>query len=497
MWYKTSNRKPYYDLKTSQKDFFTEHVRFIHESNTIESAFEKPYYDLQYNKMHLKGNWPNVQGGGFLPTAERGCAFIKNPSIGQEIAFSGGVVNSNGSMAAGPFNIVFGSGEGAWYRTCVFCVSPDCPGYSFGGSPEAKKFYISLTNEEGQVIVTGAGHCSGRGSCEGTIPANACDGKDQLTFNIRYTNEFCKDASSIPCESVETLQCDQCVGVEAMVYTPTWTAANAPPSIARNGSAVVEFTGGEPSFTWLIETDHFFFDGAHTITSTLSDTRSISIYADGYACGPCFINVSDSCGNSVGMYLLCTTNSGFLSITSAIAGDGLGTPVASPACTDTDHCLGATGSSIWNSSLSASNTIFYTAAKFTSPTLGDILVRIYQSITRATSLTRYAYLCIDYDCTQPNCAPECTGRILDTESCYITCDEAHAQENYCNVCSSNGLSIMVGLNNAVCSSYPPFDCYASCSTWGMQRIQNYSSGNPVYSNVCLVPVQMYRHYVRC
>jgi hypothetical protein len=211
MWYKTSNRKPYYDLKTSQRDFFTEHVRFIHESNTIESAFEKPYYDDQYNKMHLISNWPSVQGGGFLPTAEKGCAFIKNPTANQEVAFSGGVVNSNGTIAAGPFNIVFGSGEGTWYRTCVLCISPDCPGYSFAADPAAGWVEASLGDGKGTIAVSGPGGCSGRGKCRGSIPLNACDGKDELVFSIKYTNEFCSESTvQEPCEDTRTVPCDSC-----------------------------------------------------------------------------------------------------------------------------------------------------------------------------------------------------------------------------------------------------------------------------------------------
>ena len=499
MWYKTSNRKPYYDLKTSQRDFFAEHVRFIKESNTIESAFEKPYYDGQYNKMHLKSPRPQWLGGGPFGNPQSGCAFIQDPTADQEVLFSGGVVSpSLPSTNVGPFNIVRGSGPGTWYRTCIFCVSPECPGFGFNGDPEEGWFEVNLDNEEGKVTVSGAGACSGFGHCRGVIPANACDGKDQLDFDIVYTNEFCAHSSpSEPCKSKRTLPCDTCVDVETMTYTPVWTANNAPPSIARNSSTVVSFEGGKGPFTWTISSDHFFFDGAGTLTYTVTTSRAATVYADATACGPCFINIADNCGNSVDAYLLCTTNSGFLPMTAPIAGDGVATPVISPNCINTAFCMGATGAYVRTSTLLATNTTFYTSTKFTSPTLGDILIRTAQSIARQTSLLRYPYLCDPYNCSDSNCAPTCSSRNLDGSACYMTCADDHTYNARCSVCCSNAMSTMVTLNNSVCSTSTPYDCLTSCDAWGMERIQNYSSGNPVYLSVCLFPTTIARAYVAC
>ena len=55
------NNKPYYNLKDSVKDFYTKPVRYLVNSNQVESAFEKPYLDLEYPQMHLNlplQDWP-------------------------------------------------------------------------------------------------------------------------------------------------------------------------------------------------------------------------------------------------------------------------------------------------------------------------------------------------------------------------------------------------------------------------------------------------------
>lgn len=58
-----SNQKPYYRLKQSISEFFKTPVRYIAESNKIESAFEKPYLNMEYPQMHLdlpNPDWPII-----------------------------------------------------------------------------------------------------------------------------------------------------------------------------------------------------------------------------------------------------------------------------------------------------------------------------------------------------------------------------------------------------------------------------------------------------
>ena len=56
-----SKRRPYLKLKSPQLRFFKESVRFLKDIMDKESAFEKPYLDLEYRQMHFdfpQPDWP-------------------------------------------------------------------------------------------------------------------------------------------------------------------------------------------------------------------------------------------------------------------------------------------------------------------------------------------------------------------------------------------------------------------------------------------------------
>lgn len=68
------NRKSYLQLKRSLIEFFTAPVRYIKESNTKESAFEKPYLDSEYRPMHFdipNPDWPTWKFDTDVPQARR------------------------------------------------------------------------------------------------------------------------------------------------------------------------------------------------------------------------------------------------------------------------------------------------------------------------------------------------------------------------------------------------------------------------------------------
>lgn len=93
------SRKPYLTLKSSIAELFKAETRYLKASNQKESVFEKPYFDLEYQTMHLKiprpdwptwylppwklGKWrtfPDV-GGGALPTYKcPGCMLYADPT---------------------------------------------------------------------------------------------------------------------------------------------------------------------------------------------------------------------------------------------------------------------------------------------------------------------------------------------------------------------------------------------------------------------------------
>lgn len=313
MWYKTSNRKPFYNLKASMRDFFTEHVRFIHESNTIESQFEKPYLDNDYHKMHLNLDFPDWLGGDRI--RKSGCAFKENPSSRDKVIFSGGVINPvSRSYAAGPFNMVIGNDPDTdWYKTCVFCVSKECPGYQFNYDLDENWFEVVFdTDVKGIVTVTGDAYCSGGAEgCRGVIPADACTGKDYLELHLELISTFCTAPKTIVkdgeiCYKVEKIPCT-CSSADPIVFV--YGTPNEPPTVVRSSSVNVTITGGVSPYTWTITGTGFWLDAGYTTKTAITTGLTITVYSDGTGCGTGLIVVTDSCSQTGNGAVRSTTGS--------------------------------------------------------------------------------------------------------------------------------------------------------------------------------------------
>jgi hypothetical protein len=84
-----SKRRPYLNLDASQPEFFRESVRFLKDITDKESAFEKPYLDLDYRLMHFDfpfpdwkwpafgGDWPD----GYPPPCRPCFLYINTPAF--------------------------------------------------------------------------------------------------------------------------------------------------------------------------------------------------------------------------------------------------------------------------------------------------------------------------------------------------------------------------------------------------------------------------------
>ena len=300
MWYKTSNRKPYYDLKKSLTDFFQEHVRFIHESNTIESQFEKPYQMLdEYHKMHLRDSWPNWVGGGggVIPSLNKGCAFISNPNPEDETVFSIGSIGNSSlpSNTVGPFNIVIGSGEGTWYKTCKFCLEPDCPNYAFSVDTDKHSFTIHLDDSSARVKVSGAGSCQGTGGCSGRLPSDCPD--DYYDFDINMQSYFCVEKAGVgsKCKRHEKYPCDPCLN-------PTELSWVIGPEVMTRAAAGVdenltlELAGGVAPYVWDATVTAGSGSFAYGDTTELP-VNLLNISDD--SCGSVTITVTDYCSQEL------------------------------------------------------------------------------------------------------------------------------------------------------------------------------------------------------
>ena len=293
MWYKNkqsyySNRKPYYGLNKSFSEFMSEHTRFIHESNTIESQFEKPYLEDDYPRMHLIDPWPDwLPGGGTT-----GCIWVRSVEPGDIVLMSINLPGGGGLTAV--------RRQGVFAQDCVFCGEVNsCQGYNFQGSAKAGWFKASFSENFGNnasTVVTGDGNCSGVNSCRGNISPNACAGKDHLDFTIQHYSNFCpQQVGSAPsgCTKHATLPCEEtnCKDPPAFTYSS--------PSEATQGSPIiVSCSGGVSPYTWAGSGITF------TTSQTLYPTNTGQVAED--ACGTLTVSITDACYKEVTGYIRIT-----------------------------------------------------------------------------------------------------------------------------------------------------------------------------------------------
>lgn len=511
-------------------EFMTEPIRFIKESQFMESQFEKPYRYGSYNKMHLlppydpefpgtprPPNWefPEGPGGGPFPAPPpldpslNCCITTEPPPPGYDFMK---VLEGNGIE----YYIVFGlpPGECKGDDDCGICTEiVNCwasvtagPGTFAGMGGNGVDCVISVTN--------GSAGCSdsspGSVACSGLWDEEkACTGKEYVRFTARVACKgLCGSRKWEVCEDIFDYPCSDCDGVEAMVWDDEWTDANTPPTIGQSSgpppldeSSTLTFTGGQAPFTWQILSSEYYFDASGTQTSEVISERTNTIYASSSACGTCNVLVTDDCGNTVMMFLLnSVSNSGWLSITGAIADDDENNQVACTTgpgnCFDSAYCLGATGASNYKTGTGTNAHILYTSSIFDSPIEGNIAVRMKSYFQPQTSQWVYPDNCVDCASSPVDCG-NCSSRKANAGSCNYECSEyipavavSVAACNVPGVCATDGYDAVKESLAALCSGGY---CYGGCDECGAKR----STAGTSYLIICIFQNYFYRHYQKC
>ena len=285
MWYKTSNRKPYYSLGDSMRKFFSEPVRFIRESNTMESAFEKPYLeDGGYNKMHLRWNIPDWEfgfdsrGGGEGGSRRRlgSCTEYNRPpncnlSVDDDGVVTGTISDTNTKTG----------------HLQNFSLTVNNPNYATPGgiSAQGDKDTAHVYNIQGKISFTddcvgGVRVCAEFESCE-----NFCS-QHGFPANPGCASRTC--CTWAPCSS----GCDPEIVV---TLDPDCTDVTT-----QEAAFSVSVLSGTPPFTW--SADQAVMD------EVITETRSNTGTTDTNTCGIVTITVTDDCDTSVEIFLRVTDN---------------------------------------------------------------------------------------------------------------------------------------------------------------------------------------------
>lgn len=265
-------------------------ARWLRETTSQESLFEKPYQDPDYRSMHLaipEPDWPSSNPFGGEPNRPKTWTFIWDPGI------------------------------------CTLGVaSPECGkeftlGVSIGLLPpgsEMKSIEWSATSSNSACIsiigidqgLSGAIHCKVSDECEDATVSICVTGKliGSIRNTLKVESPFSgtgvldyRVAASLPAlvdtwRSGYTYNCG-CVDFELDCTCPpgssviAWDDENSADTIGRSDSATAAITeaGNGSPYTWSVSGEGFWIDAAHTKKSKVSLDTQILIYTDNTACG--------------------------------------------------------------------------------------------------------------------------------------------------------------------------------------------------------------------
>jgi hypothetical protein len=314
-------RKPYLSLKQSMREFFSAHVRWIRESATKESAFEKPYLSSDYPSMHFeiptpdwpttppgKGGWPPgtwrpgaPPGGGARPVPGcPGCALYADPPLDCEhpVEIHSGIwcTNTPGAQTSGltttkanPFNKTVKDG--------IETVKLNPWAIKFAGNPaitDAKVNGVTAGDTKLEIYAK-------KGVIKDiTIGAWASIGVSAAVFvdSSIVAHTICGsmiDGAGSNCMACIDVNCAcNCTTITTM----TLDAANTDTTIAPGGTASITVLDGCGPFTWSVS-------GAGYVLSSLStEGRSNTLTSATGTCGTTYksfalVTVVDDCGTSV------------------------------------------------------------------------------------------------------------------------------------------------------------------------------------------------------
>lgn len=325
-----SNRKPYLGRKQSMSEFFSSRVRFIKESNSKESAFEKPYESSgEYQQMHLNLNlpswskykWPQLIATPFgdidaappeifgekfhlfkfappscdsLPASDLFCggstviifSIWNTPpySIGSGWTWKTTILSQEATTDDLTINIDPGEGAEALVRVEIIAGEQLTNG-ALTICVEAK--FVGSGMLEGKAVIPDGGpknyadfiKVSGQGSNSTFNWLQSHDAAFQTTRDIRGTVLKC-------CREIEVVGCCD------SSFTG-WDANSN--EVAQSSSITITATGtegGGDDFVWslsMLNGSGFWLDSGFTTTTVTGATLGVIVYTDAAACGQCIL----------------------------------------------------------------------------------------------------------------------------------------------------------------------------------------------------------------
>ena len=273
------NNKPYYNLKDSVKDFYTKPVRYLVNSNQVESAFEKPYLDLEYPQMHLNlplqdwpiDPWPEPKPNPLPPGKGGG---LHDTCLACNLVGSGHHTAKCGNEIVGLIHIF----------PIRFCTS------------------FPYTNEDCQLVIE---------TLDGGIISEM---PGMFGWNIsryiivtplieRHTiRATFTDGTGNICTAMVSQKCDKtdcCTLFPDGMFTG-FDEENSAETIGYGSPATLYVLGGCPPFQYQINSDGYFFDYKFTKTKLETNARYVTVYSINAPCGEvepiCEVAVADHCG---------------------------------------------------------------------------------------------------------------------------------------------------------------------------------------------------------
>lgn len=326
----SSRRRPYLDLKKSFLEQFRGRARWLHDTMSKESIFEKPYLDEDYRQMHL--NMPEPRWGRRGPAASPGMwpqTFVANYVLpfpwcsswvwsparcGESFSGSGSIRGTGVNERNLSFIWTVNSSE---ERVQVTKIEPSLRGQFMSFEGEINSEY------EGTVTFTVTAEASSRfmksHQAEYTIPAwfmvHVARGASPTAFASRQrfdgTNAWGTEArpgifnvtyyepTKFICQTDITVRC-------CNASTIAWDTTISAETIARSASAVIAITDtlskGEP-FYWSVSGTGF------TVESAVTDGLGNKLLTNASACGTATVTVTGCDGTAVTGEVRCTDGS--------------------------------------------------------------------------------------------------------------------------------------------------------------------------------------------
>jgi hypothetical protein len=275
------NYKPRIGRKQSLINFFKAPIRYLKQSNLVESAFEKPYLDSDYLKMHLdvpNPDWPSWK----FPVGPRR-ENLRLPFDGRvskppedflgcpccfEVQWNGCTEpqHNGGLWLEGINDPPWDAGTHGWvisgdYKN--FRRYPPTPGGAYPAAADAAYFDFDPEKRGG-------------------------DGFSFVTLCYRISGlcEECREYWATCCDETTALAFDD---------------ASTPDTIARSNSITLYTTGSGVPLTWTVSGTGFSLSRATT------DGNTNTLSADGTACGSATITVTDCGETQISFTIRCTT----------------------------------------------------------------------------------------------------------------------------------------------------------------------------------------------